>query len=868
MGEVYRARDTRLDRIVAIKVISGDLAQSQELRQRFEREARAISSLSHAHICALYDIGAENGTDYMVMEYLEGESLADRLAKGPLPTEQVLRYGIEIADALEAAHRHGIIHRDLKPGNIFLTKTGAKLLDFGLAKPDESLLSAATAAATLTAMTAGHKPVTAEGHIVGTFQYMAPEQLEGNTADARTDIFALGAVLYEMATARPAFFGKTRASIIAAILASDPPPISSLQPLTPPSLERLIKTCLAKDPDERWQTAHDIKLQLRAIAEGGSQAGLPLAVKSQRKNRERLAWILAAVLPVIFGLLGFAYSRWTRPQEKLVRSFIIAPQKISFAFSGDNAGPVVISRDGETLGFVARNESGVAMLWVRRLDELQARPLAGTEDAKFPFWSPDGKSLGFFSRGKLKKVSLAGGSPLELCDAPDSRGGAWGSDGVIVFSPNIRTGLSRVAASGGAPVPMTTVDESKHSTHRWPYFLPDGEHFLYLAQNHADPRGTGSAIYLASVKGGSNLMLLHTFGNAAYSSGHLLYVRDRTLMAQAMDPSGKFSGEPIAVADQIHVEDGTWRGVFDASQNGALVYQQTSSVAGTHLLILDSTGKTIRTLGESDAYFDVQFSPDGKKLAATVGDPVGNIWVFDVARGVRTKLTFNTASTQGRPIWSSDGKQIMYTRSFPKTEVYRKAVNGEGSDELLFALPKSEIGNLADDWSPDGRFALLTLGPLGNASLNVLPLLGERKPYPLLPHTVDEFEASFSPDGHWVAFTSRQSGRDEIYVVPFPDAKSSWQISTNGGDLPRWKRDGKGIYYIGADNSLMFATLAQNGAGLEVGVAKLLFKLHATRVSGGLGYDTDGEHFVVITTGDEDVAPIAMVTNWMAGLRK
>jgi predicted Ser/Thr protein kinase len=500
MGEVYRARDTRLDRTVAIKVLPSHLSSNPEIRQRFDREARTISSLSHPHICALHDVGHQDGIDYLVMEFLEGETLTDRLSRGALPAEQVLRYSIEIADALDKAHRQGIVHRDLKPGNIMLTKSGVKLVDFGLAK-----LAAAGPANTSVSIlpTQAGMNLTQEGTILGTFQYMAPEQLEGKEADARSDIFAFGAVLYEMATGKKAFSGKSQASLIASILSAEPPPISSVQPMTPPALDRVVKTCLAKDPDDRWQTAHDVMLQLKWIAEGGSQAGVPAPLVARRRGHERLAWGVAAVLAV--STIALAAVQLARPRAavRVVRSSLLPPEKTTYHFIGDAAGPPAVSPEGLQIAFTARDSSGKSLLWVRSLDSPVPRAVAGTEDAMYPFWSPDSKFIGFFAGGKLKKIEASGGPAFALCDAGDARGGTWNKDGVIVFEPHFRDPLFRVPATGGKAAPVTKFDESRReTTHRFPFFLPDGSHFLYLAGSHAV--GTESelhAIYLGSLDG-------------------------------------------------------------------------------------------------------------------------------------------------------------------------------------------------------------------------------------------------------------------------------------------------------------------------------------------------------------------------------
>jgi hypothetical protein len=477
MGEVYRARDTRLERTVAIKVLPSHLSSSPESRQRFEREAKTISQLSHPHICALHDVGREGDVEYLVMEYLEGETLAERLLKGPLPLEQTLRYGVQIADALDKAHRQGIVHRDLKPSNVMLTKTGVKLLDFGLAKA----VAPESQRSSLTALPTQHA-LTQEGAILGTFQYMAPEQLEGREADARTDIFALGAVLYEMATGRKAFSGGTQASLISSILRDDPAPISQVQPTSPPAFDRIVRTCVAKDPEDRWQSAGDVGKELRWIAEG-SEVGVAAALPGRRIRRDWIAWSVAGLLLTAVVFLGNEVRRLARASGvPAVHSFLVPPEKTSFRLTGDDSAPIVLSPDGRSTAFGAGGK-----LWVGSLATGGVRALAGTDGGTFPFWSPDSRFIGFFSDGKLRIVEASGGPVRAIADAPNARGGAWSSRGVIVFAPNFRLGLSRVAVSGGPATPFTRLEEGRHTTHRWPSFLPDGRHVLYLAANHANP---------------------------------------------------------------------------------------------------------------------------------------------------------------------------------------------------------------------------------------------------------------------------------------------------------------------------------------------------------------------------------------------
>src|SRR6266536_3147581 len=644
MGEVYKARDTRLERTVAVKVLPKHLSESSEVRQRFEREAKTISQLSHPHICALYDVGNQDGVEYLVMELLDGETLADRISRGPLPLEQVLRYGIEIADALDKAHRQGIVHRDLKPGNVMLTKSGAKLLDFGLAKFQPAARDATSSVSRLATEAQASQPLTERGTVLGTFQYMAPEQLEGREADARSDIFAFGALLYEMATGKKAFAGKSQASLIASILSAEPPPISTIAAMTPPALDRVVKTCLAKDPDDRWQTAHDVMLQLKWIAEGGSQAGVPAPLVARRRSRERIAWAVAAILALATVALAFALFARPRPLLRAVRSSILPPEKTTYHFISDAGGPPAVSPDGLQIAFTARDSTGKASLWVRSLDSPAARALAGTDGAMYPFWSPDSRNIGFFADAKLKKIEAAGGPTLALCDAADGRGGTWNKDGVILFEPHFSEPLFRVAATGGKPAPMTKFDESRReTTHRFPAFLPDGKHFLYEAGSHNV--GTESelhAIYLGSLGGEASKLLVNARSKALYAAGHLLFVRQKTLMAQPFDAkSGKLSGDPFPIVGNVQDDPGFFTAVFSVSDNGVLAYQETGgSIDQFQLTWFDRGGKKLESLGPKGPLWSPRISHDGRRVLFAIGDP-GDLWLEDMARHVSTRLTFD-----------------------------------------------------------------------------------------------------------------------------------------------------------------------------------------------------------------------------------
>jgi eukaryotic-like serine/threonine-protein kinase len=871
MGEVYKAKDTRLDRLVAIKVLPSHLSDDPDLKARFEREARAISSLSHPHICALYDVGSADGLEYLVMELLEGQTLADRLEKGALLTEQVLRSGIEIAGALDKAHRAGIVHRDLKPGNVMLTKSGVKLLDFGLAKT----LAPGRAEEKTSFPTEGPRPLTEKGTIIGTVQYMAPEQLEGKDADARTDIFALGAVLHEMATGKKAFAGTSRASLIGAIMSTEPPPISSIQPMTPRALDHVVRRCLAKDPDERWQSAADVASELRWVAESGSQAGAPATVVSRRKSRERIAWLCAAVGAIAALFFAEALFRGARETAQVVRASILPPERARFCFAGDLAGPVAVSPDGRRIVFLAAG-GGPPMLYLRAIDGISASPVPGTEDARFPFWSPDSRALGFFSRGKLRRIDVvAGGVPATICDAPNPRGGTWSRDGDILFEPDSGLPIYRVAATGGTPIPVTKVAAPDFSTNRWPVFLPDGKHFLYLAADHKNPRSEKTGVFFASLDGKENRLLVHTLSHALYSAGHLLFLRENSLLAQPFDPSsGRFLGDPTPVAEGVRFDLSTWHGIFSVSEQSIMAFQAGALGTSTRLIWYDRSGKVLGTLGETENFVgDVRISPDGRRVAASAGDPLTSVFIFDIASGAKTRLTF-TPSFNVAAAWSPDGTQILLSSTQQKSgrlSVYVKPSGGTAPEQAL--LPESNVDRVADDWSRDGRYIAFnetTSGIFRGERIWLLPLFGDRKPFPLLSeHGERESWSVFSPDSRWVAFDVSTSGSQTVFVVPVRGSGGKWQVSMAGGFKPRWRGDGREIYYLAPDLRLMAAEVDGTGSEFRWGPVKPLFQTRAVS-NPTYCYDVtpDGQRFLVNSLEEEESAPITLVVNWKAVLKR
>src|SRR5437867_340901 len=864
MGEVWRAKDTRLDRDVAVKVLPEGLARNEQLRARFEREAKSISALNHPHICTLHDVGHQDDVHFLVMELLDGETLAQRLEKGPLPAEQVLRYGAQTADALHHAHKAGIVHRDLKPSNLVLTKNGAKLLDFGLAR----MASEAEPIQGLTSYPTQTKPLTQQGTILGTFQYMAPEQLEGLEADARTDIFALGAVLHEMATGRRAFEGKSKTSLIAAIVSSQPPPISSIQPMSPPALDHVVRRCLEKDPDDRWQTAHDVKLQLQWIAEGGSQVGLPAPVTARRRGRERWAWLFAALFAVLSAVLGTGYWMRAVPEVRSIRSSILSPEGTSFDLFLLKSGGLSLSPDGRFMTFSVRAPDGGDALWIRSLDSPAARPLAGTQGATWPFWSPDSRFIAFFADGKLKKIDLAGSPGVALCDAYDGRSGSWSQEGVILFAPTPTSPIHRVPAAGGKATPVTQFDEGRgETTHRWASFLPDGRHFLYMAGSHtAGIKSEANAVYLAELGSDRKKLLLHARSNAIYASGHLLYVRDRVLLAQPFDPRRlEFTGDPVPIGEGIDYDSGLFRAIFSASENGVLAYRAGGADSRAQLEWLDRSGKGIGMVGEAGDYDNLALSPDGRRLGFNLVDPdagTANIWIQDLARGVRTRLTFG-ATSEISPVWSPDGERIAYAVTGKHDDLLVKPSVG-GKEAVLL---RSEQDKLPTAWYRDGRLLVYSAtDPKRKRQWDIwiLPLSGKGEPRPYLETQFNETGGQLSPDGRWMLYLSDESGRNEVYVAPFPEPGGKWQISTGGAVVGKWLRGGTEIIYLSSDLTVMTVEVLAEGSRFETGSPKRLFRAEPS-VSGDI--TPDGQRFIIaIRPSVGQNLPITLVANWTAGL--
>lgn len=897
MGEVYRARDMRLERTVAIKVLNSTIATTPDLKVRFEREAKTISQLNHPHICTLHDIGSHDGADYLVMEYLEGESLADRLKRGPLPLHELLKIGCDIADALDRAHRAGIVHRDLKPGNVMLTKSCAKLLDFGLAKPaaigamagsgSAPLLSAAM---TMTSPSPQHSPLTQHGALIGTVQYMSPEQIQGMEADARSDIFAFGAMLYEMATAKRAFEGKSQISVASSILEKEIEPISAHDKSCPPALDRIISTCVAKDPEERFSSAHDVKLELTWLAAAPrTQQAAP--VVSVATSRRTIVMMAAVAVLLAAAAATFAYWLVTSRPAQVVQAVITTPDKLVLDNTGDFAGPAVISPDGTAIAFSAHMPGGPRALWVRRLAESTAQQLEGTDEASFPFWSPDSRQIAFFAHGKVNKVSASGGPVLAIADADSPRGGTWGKGDVILFEANFQSPLMRVSAQGGTVASVTTLDTTRHTTHRWPWFLPDGKHFLFLATNHNGGIREQNGVYFGSLDNKETHLVVVSDSGAQFANGYLIYHAQNELMAQPFDPStGKLSGEAAVVVDHVAHDLGVWRTIFSVSNTGILEFQGGAAATGSELVFVDRTGKDLSHLGDRAAYSTIRVSPDGKRMVTAMGDPKPDLWMFDLVRGgAPTRLTFEQAVDN--PSWSPDGTQVYYN-AFPSgvsgtnmalstssAVIYVKRSDGSGASKLLVEEPPSNPKNpvhpaaMLPQLEPDGKNLLYIEreGPTGNSIVSV-PASGSGKPVPVVaPGSPQSNIVDFrlSPDGHWLAYTSNESGSLQVFLVPYPNTSAGkWQVSSIGGQFVSWRGDSKEIYCFGTDNRLYAIPFEARDGQPQIGTPQALFAIPNTAFNDMYEPMPDGKRFLVNRVPEQASTPMSILLNWPETLKK
>ncbi len=928
MGEVYKALDTRLERVVAIKLLIRQWAEDGEMRQRFEREAQIIASLSHPNICVLYDIGQQDGVTFLVMEYLEGESLATRLERGALEVTEALKIAIAIADGLDKAHRHGVVHRDLKPGNVVVTAGGPKLLDFGLAKREGAVSGRDSSRPTTVNRLGGphsHAPtltnLTVPGAVMGTLQYMAPEQMAGDEADARTDIFAFGAMLHEMITGRKAFEGKSKILLMSAIATAHPEPLSSVQPAVPKTLDHVVKTCLAKDPADRWQSTRDLLAELEWVAGAGAEdAGGtgPAAAAPARRSRGKLSWIplAAAVALAATALPAAMYFRGPRAEEEFRIRIPMAGSAQTFDnFNGGPNGDRVVagtnfavSPDGRWMAYLAKFAAPPEpySLYVRPIGKVTPQKLLAIEDGTTHgaqlFWSADSRFIGFVTRGKLKKIEVSGGPPQDICDATNFFGAAWNREGAILFGSS--EGLFRVSGEGGKPQAVTTVGPGE-AGHYWPHFLPDGQHFLYTAWNGDAAKRT---VFVGALGSKERTPVLAAESNAGYAApGFLVFHRGNAVYAQPFDwKKPALSGEPARVADEVSFVASNGWGDFAVTPGGVLAYFQNTTAGSTNtdntfefqLDWIDRGGRVLDTPGPAGIYRGIEASPDGKRIAAHRHAAAGGDIIVIEPRGSTTSLTFDASRHNSSPIWSPNGDRIAYAAlAKGKWGLYQNLSSGSGTEELLY---ESELPKAPMSWSPDGkRIVFWTNDPKNGGDLWVLTL-EDKKAAPLISSPFNETRGQISPDGKWIAYTSNSTGRNEVYVQPFPAGSGRYQISFHGGDWPRWRGDGKELFYhaiatapdapsansLFRGGSLLSAAVTVKGGVFEPESPKEIVRTLGVNEphSGGdyqmYAVSADGKRILTFqlvtasgaapgdTGGAEPPLSITVATNWAAALKK
>jgi serine/threonine protein kinase len=890
MGEVFLAEDARLDRTVALKFLPPGMAQAPDIKARFIQEAKAASALKHPNVCTIHDIQEHEGRMFIVMEHVEGTTLAEK--KGQLSIKKAVDIAAQVADGLAAAHEKGIVHRDIKAENIMLRDDGlAQIMDFGLAK------------------LRGVSRLTKEGSTVGTTAYMSPEALQGHDTDHRTDIYSLGVVLFELVTGRLPFDAIHETAVMYEIVNVDAPPPSAVRADVDPELDRIVLECLDKEPDERYQSARELAKDLRRFNRTSSgrkrasqvstikpvyqqpQAMAPAAYQSAvhtsavqpgtaqplvaPPRTSKLPWLVAAVAVAAAVVLAFMQFGRPAPARNVSRSIIMAPDSTSFASWG--GGHLAISPDGKRLAFVAADSSvRDNRLWVRAINSLSALPLPGTEGAFYPFWSTDSRYIAFFAGGKLKKIDASGGPPLTLCDAVGGTGraGSWNAEDVVIFTPSQDGIICRVPAAGGTPESLTVRDTVAHDyTHRWPWFLPDGNRFLYFARTVSDAGGEGDAICVGSLDGRTHKRLLRARSNAAFASGHLLFMRDGTLMAQPFDDRAlEFTGDAFPVVEDVSFNQSFSRGSFSVSQNGLLVYQIGALAVGSRLRLYGRDGQVIDSVVDQETFYSPVLSPDGKRVAVDILDPSSNnvdIWIYDVERRIRTRFTFDSAA-ESNPVWSPDGQWIAYrwqrnSDNGPRG-IYMRSSSGAGLDSLLLA---TDTLVRPTRWSADGRYLMLEADAAGQADVWALPLAGGDGPDRLLTSSFWEYDAAISPDGRWLAYTSNESGQDEVYVIPFGRRGGKWQVSLDDGDRPRWRADAKEVFYLDADDNIVVAQVDGTGDSFRIGEVKHLFAIRGQRPGKVFDVSGDGSTFLVnAMTAEARVSTATLVINWDEELKK
>jgi serine/threonine protein kinase len=876
MGVVYKAQDTKLDRAVALKFLPPHLSSSEQDKSRFIQEAKAASALNHPNVCTIHDIQEHDGQMFIVMEFVDGQTLREK--RSTISFKQAIDLGIQIADGLAAAHEKGIVHRDIKPDNIMIRKDGiAQVMDFGLAK--------------LRASGSKITRLTKEGSTVGTAGYMSPEQIQGQDTDHRSDIFSYGVLLYELLTGQLPFRGVHETALAYEIVNVDAPPMSSIKPEIDPSLDAIALECLEKDINERTQSIKQVSVDLKRYKRESSRQRMsrvtavrPAYSSSQtvvqpsedftQPNtsplRSLVPWIVAtACLLVAAGMTVLYFMSKPVPEQKrITRAMILPPTRINFNVS--SGGHLAVSPDGEKVAFVGTDTMGTNQLWVRAIESLTAVPLAGTNSARHPFWSPDGKSLAFFADGKLKKIDAAGGPVVTLCDAADGRGGTWNNAGMIVFTPNSLDPLYKVSAAGGVPVAVTTLDTAnKIQTHRWPHFLPDGKHFIYTTQA-ASTGAENDMIRIASLDSSVDSLLMHGNSNVEYASGFLLFHRQAMLMAQPFDTATfRLTGDAVPIAEQLQYNDGRSRAMFSVSKNGVLIYQ-SGEEQQTKFAFFDRAGNRLSIL-DTKWPREGKLSHDGKKIAYRFFETQSrqnDIWLYEINGGRSTRFTFDLAR-DGSPFWSPRDDSVVFSSDrIGKFDLYIKSANGTGTEELLV---KSDDGKFVTDWSLDGKY--LTYSSSGNtktkSDLWLLPLTSNRTPVPFLQTEFNEWGGSLSPDGKWIAYTSDESGRNEVYVRAVDGTAGKWGISINGGNIFRWSRDGKTIFFVFARKA-MAASVRVVQSAIVVDSVRTLFDFESRGITGGIQSVTaDGQKFLAVVTEDRQSSPpITLVVNWDEELKK
>jgi Tol biopolymer transport system component len=882
MGQVYRARDTKLNRDVALKILPDSFANDPDRLARFTREAQTLASLNHPNIAHIHGLEESAGVRAFVMELVEGEDLSQQIARGPIPVDEALPIAKQIAEALEAAHEQGIIHRDLKPANIKVRPDGTvKVLDFGLAKAMEPVTGTSSSASMSPTITT--PAMSQAGMIMGTAAYMAPEQARGRTVDKRADIWAFGVVVFEMLTGRRAFGGDDISLTLASVLTKEPE-WSALPATTPLGLRRLMGRCLKKDPRTRMRDIGDARIHIEELLSGApDEASAHVALSARPRWRRVLPWAATGMLALGLTLaaavvITLRHAGVVIPAAGAVQFTIAPPENTSFGGppGGGSGGAtqVAVSPDGRHIVFVARTQSAY-QIWLRPVASLEARPISGTEGGAFPFWSPDSRFIGFFAAGKLKKVQIAGGPPIVLADAPAGRGGSWSRENVILFTPSLADGLLRVSSDGGSPAVVTTLNPaSSETSHRWPHFLPDGRHFFYTASTGGCcPPAKPGIVRMGSLDPSeAAITLFQAESSAAYAAGHVLFRRDDSLMAQPFDLDAR---QPKSDAFPL-VEYVSWEGTryvgASVSQDGTLVYGQGDSLV-EQLTWFDRGGRTLATVGDAAPYLSLALSPDERRVAVGLGmgSPANrDIWIIDVARGVPSRLTFDPGSDLS-PVWSPDSTRIAFLGNRSgKVSLRQQLIDRTAADEPLLEGSRSfPMGPGPRDWSADGRFIAYVSDSTGNSDIWILPLFGDRKPFPVVQTPFAETSPVFSPDVRWIAYTTNEGGQNNVAVQPFPGTGGKYQVSTNGGGQPVWRADGKELFYLAADGTMMAVPIDETGQ-FNAGVPQALFPTSARAgINQKFAVTKDGKRFLVSATPPQSRSmPLTVVVNWTATIQK